>query len=99
MTVNATGCEEMNSNPLEEMKYLLIFLRSGVEARESLSSATQHAMLPEFDGNGGTECLNNRLPLPTLLCAGYSVKVICIYSYKYDCTNYHACLDSTRPGP
>ena len=24
--------------------------------------------------NGGTECLNTRFPLPTLLYAGYSVK-------------------------
>ena len=24
----------------------------------------------------GTECLNTRFPVPTLLCAGYSVKLI-----------------------
>ena len=40
-----------------------------------LSSATQHAMPPEFGRKWGTECLNTRFPLPTLLCAGYSVKL------------------------
>ena len=44
----------------------------------ALSSATQHAMPPEFDRMWGTECLNTRFPLPTLLCAGYSVKLILI---------------------
>ena len=42
----------------------------------SLSSATQHAMPPEFGRKSGTECLNTRFPLPTLLCAGYRVKLI-----------------------
>ena len=64
-------------SPLEEVKYLFTiifsFLRSGVEA--ALSSITQHAMLPEFGGKSGTECLNTKFPLPTLLCAGYSVKL------------------------
>ena len=41
----------------------------------ALSSATQHAMPPELGGTCGTECLNIRFPLPTLLCAGYSVKL------------------------
>ena len=42
----------------------------------ALSSAIQHAMPPEFGRKWGTECLNTRFPLPTLLCAGYSVKLI-----------------------
>ena len=41
----------------------------------ALSSATQHAM-PDFGGKWGMECLNTRFPLPTLLCAGYSVRLI-----------------------
>ena len=41
----------------------------------ALSSATQHAMPPEFGGKWETECLNTRFPRPTLLCAGYSVKM------------------------
>ena len=66
------------------MKYLLIFifpfLRSGVE----LNFATQQAMPPEFGRKWGTECLNARFPLPTLLCAGYSVKLIYIfYCFRY----------------
>ena len=42
----------------------------------ALRSATQHAMPPELGRKWATECLNTRLPLPTLLCAGYSVKLI-----------------------
>ena len=42
----------------------------------ALSSAIQHAMPPEFGRKWGTECLNISFPLPTLLCAGYSVKPI-----------------------
>ena len=40
-----------------------------------ISSATQHAMPPELGEKWGTECLKTRFPLPTLLCAGYSVKL------------------------
>ena len=47
----------------------------------ALSSATQHAMPPELGGKSGTECLNTRFPLPTLLCAGYSVKIKKKYIY------------------
>ena len=32
-------------------------------------------MPPEFGRKWGTELLNTRFPLPTLLCAGYSVKL------------------------
>ena len=62
---------------LEEMKYLFKFIfafsRSGAVENVTFSSATQHAMLPEFGGMWETECLNTRFPLPALLCAGYSV--------------------------
>ena len=66
-------------SPLEEMKYLLkvIFPFFALVSRLSaaLSSATQHAtMPPEFSRKWGTECLNTTFPLPTLLCAGYTVK-------------------------
>ena len=33
-------------------------------------------MPAELGGKWGTECLNTRFPLPTVLCAGYSVKLI-----------------------
>ena len=39
----------------------------------ALSFATQPAMPPEFGRKWGTECLNIRFPLPTLLCAEYNV--------------------------
>ena len=62
-------------SPLEEMKYLpkfiFPFLRSG--------HVTQHVKPPEFGRKWGTECLNIRFPLPTLLCAGYSVKLVFDY--------------------
>ena len=58
------------------------FPRVGIEpttlpTRQSaaLSSVTQHAMPPEFEGKWETECLNTGFPLPTMLCAGYSVKL------------------------
>ena len=41
----------------------------------ALSSALHHAMLPEFSGKWRAECLNTKLPLPTLLQAGYSVNI------------------------
>ena len=41
----------------------------------AVSSVTRHAMPSEFGGKSGTECINTRVPLVTLLCAGYSVKL------------------------
>ena len=55
----------------------LYFFALVLRKRAVLSSATQHAMPPKIGGKWGTECLNNRFPLPTLLCAGCSVKLIC----------------------
>ena len=42
----------------------------------ALRSATQHAMPQELGVKWGTVCLNTGFPLPTVLCAGYSVKLI-----------------------
>ena len=53
--------------PLEEIKYLILILWSGVEASTALSSATHHAMLPEFSSKCGPECHNAMIFLPTLL--------------------------------
>ena len=44
----------------------------------ALSSATQNAIPSKFGGKWGSECLNTSFPLPTLQCAGYSVKLIYI---------------------
>ena len=64
-------------SPLEEVKYLFTFHFFALVSRQSavLSSATQLAMPPEFGGKWRTECLNTRFSLPTLLCAGYRVKL------------------------
>ena len=71
-------------SPLEEMKYLLKFIFALVpRLSAALSSATQHAMPPEFGRKWGTECLNTRFPLPTLLCVGYSVKLIFFFRLRY----------------
>ena len=40
-----------------------------------LNSATQHAMSQKFGEKWGKECLNIRVPLPTLLYAGYMIAV------------------------
>ena len=37
----------------------------------ALSSATQHAIPPEFGGNWEAECFNTRFPLSTLPRVGY----------------------------
>ena len=59
-------------SPLEEMKYYI-----SISSLWCLvCSATQYAMPPEFGRKGGTEYLNTTFPLPTLQCAGYSVKLI-----------------------
>ena len=42
----------------------------------ALSSATQYTMPPELGGNWEMMCLKTKLPLPALLCAEYSVKLI-----------------------
>ena len=47
----------------------------GKLTRAALSSATQHAMPPEFGRKWGTECLNTTFQ-PILLCAGYNVKQV-----------------------
>ena len=68
-------------SPLEEVKYFALVSRRSA----ALSSSTQHAMPPEFSGKWGTECINTRFPLPTLLCVGYSVKL----KYKWSINKYN----------
>ena len=81
VTVKSTGCgfDPHSRRYRERNIYLnLYFHFFALVSRLSaaLSSATQHAMPPEFGRKWGTECLNTRSPLPTLLFAGYSVKLI-----------------------
>ena len=62
--------------------YILYFHFFALVSKQSAasSSATQHAMSTELGGKWGNECLNTRSPLPTLLCAGYSVKLIFFFN-------------------
>ena len=48
--------------------FTFTFSKRGVEFR--------YIMLPELGEKWGTECLNTKYPLPTLLHAGFSVKLI-----------------------
>ena len=78
VTVKPTGCgfdpHSRRRNIYLNVNFHFFALVSGQSA--ALSSATLHAMFPEIGGKWGTECLNTRFLLPTLLCAGYSVKLI-----------------------
>ena len=60
-----------------------------------LSSATQHTLPPEFGRKWGTECLSTKFPLPTLLCAGYSIKLILIITLLI--TYSVECLSGKKP--
>ena len=78
VTVKPTGCG-FDPHSRRWNIYLNLYLHFfALVSRQSavLSSATQHTMPPEFGRKWGTECLNTRFPLPTLLCAGYSMKLI-----------------------
>ena len=75
VTVKPTGCE---FDPHSRRWYIYLnlyfhFFALVSRLSAALSSATQHPMPPEFGRKWGTECVNTRFPLPTLLCAGYSV--------------------------
>ena len=61
--------------------YISIFFALVLRQSAALSSTTQPAMPPEFGGKWGTECLNIRFALPTLLCSGYSVKLNYFYLF------------------
>ena len=70
----------MGSTPTRGNEIFIHFFALVSRQSAALSSATQHAMPPEFGGNWGTECLNTRFPLPTPLCTRYSVKLIVFYN-------------------
>ena len=67
------------SSPLEEMSYLFkfifSFLGSGVEVKRGVEFRHSTRIPPEFGGKWGTETLNTRFPLLTLVCATYSEKL------------------------
>ena len=96
VTVKPTGCEFDPHSRRWNIYLNLYFHFFALESRlnAALSSATQHAMPPKFGRKWGTEYLNTRFPLPTLLCAGYSVKLIYIYFLKIlfrKHTNFKSC--------
>ena len=78
VTVKSNGCEfDPHSKKLNIYLHLYVHFFALVSRQSAaLSSATQHAMPSELGGKWGTEWLNTRFPLPTLLCAEYSVKLI-----------------------
>ena len=79
MTLKSTGCGF--DPPLEEINkliftFIFLFLRSGVEAKRDVEFRHSTRNASRIRQKVGTEFLNTRFPLPTLLCAGYSVKLI-----------------------
>ena len=90
-------------SPLEEMKYLLIYISISSPWCAALSSATQHAMPPESGTKWETECLNTKFPLPTLPCAGFSMKLIYLFLFNpyrtYTTTYKHLFTAKVRYGP
>ena len=80
VTVKPTCCgfdpHSRKLNIYLNLCFLFFALVSRLSA--TLSSATQHAMCVH-----STECFNFRFPLPTLLCAGYSVKLIYLFDLFY----------------
>ena len=77
MTINAIGCGFDPHSRKYLFKFIFLFFALVSKQSATLSFASPHAM-PSVGGKWGTECLNSRLPLPTLLCAEYSVKLILI---------------------
>ena len=74
-SVTSTGCEfGPHSSKINIYLHLYFhFLRPGVEAKRSVEFRQRKT---SRNRRKGTECLNTRFPLPTLLCAGYIVKLI-----------------------
>ena len=90
VTVKPTGCG-FNPHSRRLNIYLNLYfhffpLVSRLSA--ALSSATQHAMPPEFGRKWRTECLNIKFPLPTLLYEGYSVKLIYLWFILFIISTY-----------
>ena len=93
VTVKPTGCGFDPHSRRWNIYLNLYFYFFPLVSRQiaALSSATQHAMPPESGRKWGTECSNNRFPLPTLLCAGYSMRLIFISSLWHQSTQRTKC--------
>ena len=83
VTVEPTGCGFDPHSRRGNIYLNLYFHFFALVLRQStaLSSATQHPMPPEFGRKWGTG-RHTRFPLPTLLCAGYSVQLIYFIYFK-----------------
>ena len=92
-------------SPLKEMEYLFKFifpfLRSGVEAKRSVelphsarNASRRRKVL--LGGKWGTECLNTRFPLLTLLYAEYTVKLILFFKNTKNTKFQHKSKAKTR---
>ena len=90
VTVKSIGCGFDTHSRKWNIYLHLYFHFFALVSRQStaLSSAIQHAIPPALGGRWGTECLNTRFPLPTLLCAGYSVKLLFINFYVFEKKNF-----------
>ena len=55
--------------------FMLSFLRYGVKDKRGVEFCHSTRNASRIRQKWGTECLNTRFPLPTLQCAGYSVKL------------------------
>ena len=83
VTVKPTGCGFDPHSRRWNIYLNLYFHFFALVSRLSsaLSSATQHAMPPDFGGGWGTECLNTGFPLPTLLSSNsYHINNVYVYN-------------------
>ena len=74
VTVKPTGYG-FDSQWRRENIYLNLFF-TGFEAKRGGEFCHSTHNASRIGRKWGTVCLNTRFPLPTLLCAGYSMKVI-----------------------
>ena len=60
-------------------KFTFLFLFFALVSRHGVEFRYSTRIPPEFDGMWGTDYLNTMFSLPTLLRAGYSVKLIYLF--------------------
>ena len=94
LTVNGSGCGFYSHSRRWSIYLNLYFHFFALVSRWSaeLRSATQYAMPPKFGEKWGTECLNDRFPLPTLLCVclRWCIRVYQVIRHTW---NYHNIIE------
>ena len=82
--LNANGCGFDSRSRKLSIKYFHFF---SLVSRQSVAliAATQNAMAAEYGVKWETEWLSSRFPLPTLLCAEYSMTLVylCFCNFLY----------------